>query len=137
MNRSPTVEAGKRLVRILVVDDNAALVDLLKEGLRRNQAFTVEGAQDGSEGLTKVGTFSPHLLIIGLRMPGVDGAQVCRKLKANPSTQSIKVLAITGNPEQTAHEGILEAGADGFLKKPFRLAELEAEVTRLVGTLQG
>ncbi len=121
------------VIRILIVDDDANLLDMLMEGLRRNRAYTVEGARDGHDGLAKVGTFVPHLLILDLQLPGLDGLQVCRKVKADPATRSVKILAITARPEWALHDQALEAGADGFLAKPFRLAELQAEVTRLLG----
>ena len=120
--------------RILIIDDDTALLDTLAEAVSWKQGNKVEVAQDGYEGLIKVGTFRPHLLILDLRMPGLDGFQVCRKVKADPLTQFIKILAITAYPQEDARERILEAGADGFLQKPFQLEALKAEVARLIGT---
>lgn len=124
------------LPRILIVDDDPKLLDTLVEALSWDQGYKVEVAQDGYEGLIKVGTFRPHLLILDLRMPGLDGFQVCRRVKADPATNPIKILAITAYPEGNARERILEAGADGYLEKPFHLDALKAEVARLVGALR-
>ncbi len=123
--------------RILIIDDDSKLLDTLVEALTWDQRYTVEVARDGYDGLIKVGTSRPHLLILDLHMPGLDGFQVCQKVKADPVTHSIKIVAITAYPEGSARERILEAGADGFLEKPFRLPELQAEVARLVGALRG
>jgi excisionase family DNA binding protein len=124
------------LPRILIVDDDPKLLGTLGEALSWDQGYKVEVAQDGYEGLIKVGTFRPRLLVLDLRMPGLDGFQVCRKVKEDPVTHSIKILAITAYPEGNARERILEAGADGFLEKPFHLEQLKAEMARLVGALR-
>ncbi len=131
----PAVREGPP--RILIVDDDPRVLDLLVVALGLEQGYKVEAAQDGYDGLIKVGTFRPHLLILDLRMPGLDGFQVCRRVKANPATHSTKILAITAYAEGNARERILEVGADGFLQKPFQLAALQAEVARLVGAQTG
>ena len=120
-------------VRILIVDDDQKLLDTLVEALNWDKGYKVESAQDGYEGLIKVGTYRPHLLILDLRMPGLDGFHVCRKVKSDPVTRSTKILAMTGYPDQQARERILQAGADAFMEKPIRLPQLQAEVGRLVG----
>jgi len=122
--------------RILIVDDDTHLLETLVEALSWDQGHKVEVAQDGYAGLIKVGTFRPHLLILDIRMPGLDGFEVCRKVKEDPIAHFCKILAVTAYPEQNVRARILEAGADGFLTKPFQLPELLAEVTRLVGALR-
>jgi excisionase family DNA binding protein len=124
------------LPRILIIDDDLKLLESLVEALSWDQGYKVESAQDGYEGLIKVGTFHPHLLILDLRMPGLDGFHVCRKVKADPVAHATKILAMTAYPEENARARILEAGADSFLEKPFQLAELKGEVARLVGSLR-
>lgn len=124
------------LPRILIIDDDPKLLESMVDALSWDQGYKVETAEDGYEGLIKVGTFHPHLLILDLRMPGLDGFQVCRRVKADPVMNSTKIVAITAYPEENARERILEAGADGFLPKPFQLAELKAEVARLIGALR-
>ncbi len=129
--------AMQEILRILVVEDDVNLLDLLMDGLRENRAYEVDGARDGYEGLARVEAFKPHLLILDLQLPGLDGFQVCRKVKASPATQSIKVLATSASREGRARERIPEAGAECFLEKPFGLDELRAEVARLLGTVRG
>lgn len=117
--------------RILVVDDDPQLRDTLMEILSLEPTYEVEVARDGYDGLIKVGTFRPHVLVLDLRMPGLDGFQVCRRVKTDPVTKTTKVLAITGYAEGNARARILEAGADGYLEKPLQLSVLHAEVARL------
>jgi excisionase family DNA binding protein len=125
----PDVEA---LPRILIVDDDASLLDTLWEALTWEARYKVEVAQDGYEGLIKVGSFAPRLLILDVRMPGLNGFQVCRRVKADPATRETRILAITGHGSEHTREQILEAGADGFLEKPISLDDLQKEVARLI-----
>lgn len=122
------------LPRVLVVDDDPQIVELILDALRRTRtAPKLEAAFDGYEGILKVGTFRPHLLVLDLRMPGLDGLEVCRRIKSNPATRTTKILAVTAFPQDFAKAAALEAGADAFLTKPFTLRALKAHVRRLVG----
>ena len=127
-----TVTEAEALPKILIVDDDAALLDTLLEALSWDGRYKVEVAQDGYEGLIKVGSFAPNLLVLDIRMPGLNGFQVCRRVKADPATRDIRILAITGQSVHQTREQILEAGADGFLEKPIRLDDLHTEVARLI-----
>lgn len=120
------------LPKILVVDDDKALVDTLWEALSWEGRYKVEVAHDGYEGLIKVGSFAPRLLILDVRMPGLNGFQVCRRVKADPATRDTRILTITGHGGPHTREQILEAGADGFLEKPISLNDLHREVARLI-----
>jgi excisionase family DNA binding protein len=115
--------------RVLIVDDETVLVEALTEALHFVEDLEIEVASDGYEGLLKVGTFRPHVLILDVRMPGLDGFQVCRKVKADPATRGVQILAITA--DLNVRDSILAAGADAFLAKPFDLSALQQEVGRL------
>ena len=134
-HRMPVERTGteaEALPKILIVDDDAALLDTLLEALSWDGRYKVEVAQDGYEGLIKVGSFAPNLLVLDIRMPGLNGFQVCRRVKGDPATRDIRILAITGQSVHQTREQILEAGADGFLEKPIRLDDLHTEVARLI-----
>jgi excisionase family DNA binding protein len=124
--------AGEPL-RILVVDDDPHFRDAVTEALGLDARFHVEAASDGYEALIKIGTYRPQLLVLDLVMPGLDGYEVCRKVKADPVTNSTRILAVTGYAEGSARDRILEAGADAWLEKPVRLEALHAEAARLLG----
>ncbi|MFQ5899466.1 MAG: two-component system response regulator [Candidatus Methylomirabilia bacterium] len=123
--------------RVLIVDDDASALSAMVEALSLDRRYKIEAAPGSYEGLIKVETFQPHLLILDLRLPGLSGFQVCRRVKADPATHATRILAITGYAEWDAREGILEAGADGFLEKPFELTELRAQAARLIGLRPG
>lgn len=119
--------------RILIVDDDSQIVEVLLDALSATRpAPELEAASNGYEGLLKVGTFRPHLLVLDLRMPGLDGFEVCRRIKGDPAIQATRVLAITAYPEDSAREKALRCGADAFLAKPFTIKELEAQVRHLI-----
>jgi len=119
--------------RILVVDDSPIVVDFLMDALRDlRPGVELEGASNGYEGLLKVGTFCPDLLVLDLRMPGLDGLEVCRRIKANPATRTTRILMITAFAEEGTAAEARRAGADGFLRKPLRLDDLKAQVDRLI-----
>jgi excisionase family DNA binding protein len=128
----PSMAAEEESPRLLIVDDDPKLLNTLAEILRLDHRYKVETAQDGYEGLIKVGTFRPHVLILDIFMPGLDGLHVCRKVKEDPATRPTKILVITGHVEGGAREHSLVAGADAFLEKPLQWSTLKTEVDRLV-----
>jgi two-component system, OmpR family, response regulator RpaA len=125
--------AADEPLRVLIVDDDPQFVDAVTEALAIESRLRIESARDGYEGLIKIGTFRPDLLILDLRMPELDGFEVCRKVKSDPITNDTKILAITGYVDGSARERIFEAGADAYLEKPLKLDRLHAEVNRLLG----
>ena len=123
---------GETLPKILIVDDDVALLETLWEALSVHHRYKVEVAQDGYEGLIKMGSFAPDLLVLDIKMPGLNGFQVCRRVKADPATRGTRILAMSGHATAATREQIIEAGADGFLEKPIGIHDLNAEVARLV-----
>ena len=116
-----------------MVDDSPLVVDFIVDALRDLRPESkLESASNGYEGLLKVGTFSPDLLVLDLRMPGLDGLEVCRRVKANPATRTTRILVITAFVDEGTAEEARRAGADGFLRKPLRLDDLKAAVERLI-----
>lgn len=119
--------------RILVVDDEPDIVAMISEALRVDARWEIGAAANGYEGLLKVGTFRPDLLVLDLRMPRIDGFEVCRRVKGDDATRATKILAISGFGGEGARDDALAAGADAFLAKPFFTRQLEQEVRRLLG----
>lgn len=122
---------GDGVPRVLVVDDEVPVIQLVREFLSRDsRRFNIETASDGYEALIKIGSFRPSVLILDVVMPRLDGVEVCRRLKADPATQNVRVLGLTGHPENVRM--LIEAGAEACLTKPVRLPELKREVDRLL-----
>lgn len=116
---------------VLIADDTPGMLGLLVGCVMEHRPDAkIETAADGYEALIKLGSFKPALLILDVLMPSVDGIEVCRHLKANPDTRSVKVLGVTGYPKLVPH--LLAAGADACLLKPFDLDEVRRELDRLL-----
>jgi len=120
-------EAGK----VLVVDDQPRNSEALAQALQP-LGYEVWQALDGPTALLLAREHLPDVILLDLRMPGMDGLEVCRKLKADPETQLLPVVVVTGMDSREARLAALEAGATDFLTKPFDLVELEVRVRNLV-----
>ena len=91
----------------------------------------METAANGFEGLLKVGTFRPDVLLLDLSMPGMDGFEVCRQIKRDPVIRDTKVIVMTARLLD-AEPRAMDAGADGFLSKPFEAATVHGLLARLL-----
>lgn len=119
--------------RILVVDDDDALLATLRDTLREIiPDSVVQTATDGYEALVQVGAFRPDVLVLDIRMPRLDGFEVCRRLKRRRDTGLIRILAVTAHSEGEVRNRILEAGADDFLEKPFAIERFRSRVMTLL-----
>jgi len=117
--------------RILIVDDESAARSAL-EALLRREGFDVRDASDGSSALAECATFRPDLILLDILMPGINGFEVCRRIKATPETRLTPVVLITGlSATEDRIEGI-NAGADDFLSKPIDINELIARTRSLL-----
>ena len=114
--------------KILVVDDEPQILRVLRRGLE-GQGFEVETAADGQQGLDIFRGTAPNLIITDLRMPGLDGVELCRRIRQS-STLPIVVLSVKGD-EATKVEA-LDAGADDYVTKPFGIDELLARIRALL-----
>lgn len=120
-----------RKQRVLVIDDEADLRETID--LRFSTAgFEVHGAPDGEEGLRLAARLRPAAIILDVNMPGIDGFETCRRLRASRRTRDIPVIMLTACKRVGELEEGLEAGADTYLTKPFDGAELVDEVREIV-----
>jgi two-component system cell cycle response regulator len=117
--------------RVLVVDDIAANLRLLEAKLL-NEYYEVAVAASGQEALNTVQRWMPDVVLLDVMMPGMDGYEVCRRLKAQPSTAHIPVVMVTALTDQVERVRGLEAGADDFLSKPVDDATLFARLRALL-----
>ncbi len=113
---------GESRSLILIVDDNLDLLELLQEGLSGH--FSLLIAQDGIEGLTKAVEMHPDCAIIDIKMPGLDGFQLVRALRGDPTTKDMPLIMLTAMPEEQGRWPGLASGTDRYLTKPVLPSEL-------------
>jgi len=114
--------------KILVVDDERDLVDILVFNLQREQ-YAVVTAGDGEIAVAMAERERPDLILLDLMLPGIDGLEVCRRLRANPRTSGIPIIMLTAKGEETDAVIGLSQGADDYVRKPFGVRELMARVS--------
>ena len=110
--------------KILIIDDDARLLKNVETYLK-DFGYKTEGALDGMEGLKKVKSFQPNLVILDLMMPELDGLEVCREIRKD---NSVPVIMLTARGEESDIVSGLEVGADDYLTKPFSLRVLAARI---------
>ena len=116
------------LSRILVVEDESDVANLIKHALERGGGVQVETVASGSAALTSIAASPPDLLILDLNLPGVDGAEVCRLLRARPASATVYIIMLTARTEDSDLVLGLDLGADDYITKPFSPRELAARI---------
>ena len=112
---------------VLVVDDDRFIRDVVTACLEDEPGIRTAAAGDGQEALRLVAGERPAALVLDLAMPRVDGFEVCRRLKADPATRSIPLIAMSAGERRRS---ALDAGCDDFVAKPFDVDELCGTVRR-------
>jgi len=105
---------------LLVDDDQAYIKSLRKSLLRADKSLEITTCTSGYEALIELGAKRPDAVVLDVFMPGMDGVEVCSKIKGNAETQNIMVIATTAHPSPAVEKKVLEAGASAFLAKPFK-----------------
>jgi DNA-binding response OmpR family regulator len=119
-------------IRVLVVDDEPMMVGFLRTGLRY-EGFEVSSARDGEEALEVAARVRPDLVVLDVKMPGLDGFQVCRRLRADPD---LGIIMLTARDEVSDRIEGLEGGADDYLVKPFDFDELLSRMRAVLRRLR-
>lgn len=119
------------MARLLVIDDDPAFREFVKDALDVFSPFELREAADGMQGALLIGTWKPHLVIVDLRMPNMNGVEFCRMLKANPDTMEVRVVIASAYLSPEVRTEITQLGVDAVLEKPVRLSALVATVAKL------
>lgn len=120
--------------RVLIVDDDVSVLRALQRSLKRYVAqLEVVTCDNGIDALVRIGAFRPHLILLDMVMPRLDGLEVCQRLKANPETFGIQVIFVTGHKTPQLERRALEAGATRCMAKPIEVAQLLSLVGLSVG----
>lgn len=111
-------------LRVLIVDDEPDMRDLLKDMLAANEKYEVSVASNGFEAGMVADQIRPHVILLDLRLADVDGRVVCKNIKANPALAATKVIAVSGQLTTRQGQMLMAEGFDGYLPKPFTLDEV-------------
>ena len=117
--------------KILIIEDERDILDLVRHYLE-NDGYRTRTATDGAAGLAAARQEHPDLIVLDLMLPGMDGLELCKKLRAEPSTTLTPVIMLTAKADETDRIVGLELGADDYLTKPFSPKELVARVKALL-----
>jgi two-component system cell cycle response regulator DivK len=117
--------------RILVVDDTRQNIELVLAVLSGSE-FIIEGACDATDANAKIAEFRPDLVLMDIQMPGVDGLELTGRLKANPLTRDILIVAFTAYAMVGDEEKMLAGGCDGYLSKPINVLSFADEIRLLL-----
>jgi CheY-like chemotaxis protein len=121
------------VIRILYVEDNDDNVYMLKMRLELLDEFEVLVAEDGEKGCAMAAAERPDLILMDLELPGVDGWEATRRLKSNPDTKSIPIIALSAHALAGSREKAIAAGCDEFDTKPVEFDRLMGKVRSLLG----
>lgn len=132
-NEIPTESLESTTKRVLVVDDDEQIIELVRDVLGRDERFEVKTASTGYDAGMLTEQFRPHLILLDYMLPDINGNLVCQRIRANPDLKDTKVLFVSGVVSQDEIENLTGNGADGFVKKPF---DIEALVKRMEELLQ-
>ncbi|MCK5113434.1 MAG: response regulator [Phycisphaerae bacterium] len=124
-------ELGPTPVKILVVDDEQAITKLIVRAIKsKHSDYEIVEAHDGFQAGTLIATMRPDVVILDLRMPGMDGYEVCRMIKAQDTTKHAEVIAVTAYPSPESQQQIIDCGARICLAKPLDIEQLLAEIEK-------
>ncbi|MBR2003472.1 MAG: response regulator [Thermoguttaceae bacterium] len=131
-NNIPTdaLESGKR--KVLVVDDDRDLVELLVDVLERDGRFETRAVNNGFEAGMTVKDYRPDLIILDVMLPDINGKDVCVRVRNDKSLEAVKIICVSGMVEEDKIEELHRAGADEFLAKPFETERLIERICALL-----
>jgi two-component system, OmpR family, response regulator len=128
------LETGKK--KVLVVDDDAEIVDLMVEVLTRDGRFDVKTATSGYEAGIQTQRFRPDCILLDYMLPDVNGNVVCHTIRKNPEFENIRIIIVSGVIKQEEIDQLLKSGAQDFVKKPFDINDLIKRICTSLEMLQ-
>lgn len=123
-NGIPTdaLESGKR--KVLIVDDDEELVELIADVFDRDGRFDIRRANNGFDAGMLVREFRPDLVVLDVMLPDINGKEVCQRVRSDQSLEAVKIICISGMVEQDKIADLKASGANDFLNKPFSIDKL-------------
>jgi CheY-like chemotaxis protein len=124
------LETGKK--RVLVVDDDPAIIEMFVELLERDGRFEVRTAGSGYDAGVVTQQFRPDVIILDFKLPDINGNVVCRTIRSNPAFEHMKIILISGVADPDEVEELMQSGADDFIRKPFQIDTVINRMAELV-----
>ena len=125
-----SLESGKK--KVLIVDDDAEIVELMADVLIRDGRFDIKTAASGYDAGIMTQQFLPDLILLDYMLPDVNGNVVCETIRKNPEFESIKIIIVSGVVKQDEIDQLLKSGAEDFIRKPFNIAELTDKIAAVL-----
>jgi excisionase family DNA binding protein len=131
-NGIPTdaLESGKR--KVLVVDDDQDLVELITDVLEKDGRFEVRVANNGFDAGMMVKEYHPDLIVLDVMLPDINGREVCQRVRSDSTMDDVKIICISGMVEEDKIADLRAAGANDFLHKPFEIEQLVERMCQLL-----
>ena len=120
------LDSGRK--RVLIVDDDAEIVELIVDVLVRDGRFDTKTAVSGYDAGIQTQQFRPDLILLDYMLPDVNGNIVCQTIKKNPEFENTRIIIISGVVKDSEINMLLKSGAEGFIKKPFNITELTEKI---------
>jgi excisionase family DNA binding protein len=125
-----SLESGRR--KVLIVDDDPAIVDLLTDVLQETKRFECKAVNNGFAAGKMANEYHPELIILDIMLPDINGKVVCETLRKDPNLADIKIICISGMVEEDKIDELKAAGADGFMHKPLDIESLKSKIGHLL-----
>lgn len=131
-NGIPTeaLESGKR--KVLIVDDDVELVELMSDGFMLDNRFEIKTANNGFDAGMLVKEFRPDLVVLDVMLPDINGKEVCQRVRNDPTMETVKIICISGMVEHDKINDLKLAGANDFMNKPFAVEQLLARCCEML-----
>ena len=120
------LDSGKK--KVLIVDDDAEIVELISDILTQDGRFEIRTASSGYEAGMATQQFRPDLILLDYMLPDVNGNVVCQTIRSNPEFENTRIIIVSGVIKQEEIDQLLKSGAQDFIKKPFSISELTDKV---------
>ncbi len=117
--------------KVLYIEDNADNMMLVKRVLLVEDYEVIE-ARNGTDGLAKAASELPDIIITDINLPDIDGYEITSRLKSNPITANIPIIAMTANVMKKDRQNVLDAGCDGYISKPIDIDELPVQIEKFL-----
>ena len=118
--------------KILVVDDDLELVELITDVLDRDGRFEVRSVNNGFDAGMMVKDYKPDLIVLDVMLPDINGKEVCQRVRSDKTMDSVQIICISGMVEDDKVDGLRQAGANDFMRKPFEVDRLIERICQLL-----